>query len=283
MAYFSDHAARNGHTIFLTSVTEFCRKIAHFLELFTLPQIAFPTARALDTGSNSAYLLSELTTNPNVRLMAASELYRIPNLLSLARIALIPFLGYFVARTDKTSMIISVGLMAVAGITDGLDGYLARRLGQVSRLGIALDPVADKIFAAALIVLLIIHRGMPIWLGAIIVGRDLIILAAGSILLQGRKITLPSNLTGKYAFFSIIMLLLSYTTRFEFGVVMLTWITLALIATSLVNYGRLFFLVRANQPPPKFRDRPVYRWLRITATTLLSILWLVKWFLDVVL
>ena len=215
--------------------------------------------------------------------MAVTELFRIPNLFSLARIALIPFLGYFLARTDKTSMIISVGLMAVAGITDGLDGYLARRLGQVSRLGIALDPIADKIFAAALIVLLIIFRGMPVWLGAVIVGRDLVILAAGSILLRGRDISLPSNLTGKYAFFAIIMLLLSYTTRFQFGVALLTWITLTLIFASLVNYGRLFFRLEANQPPPVFEDRPLYRWLRITVTTLLSVLWVVKWFLDVVL
>jgi len=211
-----------------------------------------------------------------------TELLRIPNLLSLARIALIPFLAYFLAQNNELSTIASVALMAIAGITDGLDGYLARRMNLVSRLGIALDPIADKLFAAALVILLAMYRGLPIWLGIVIVGRDLIILAAGSILLKGKEITLPSNLTGKYAFFAIIMLLLSYTTYFSFGVTLLTWITLALILASLINYGRFFLRLRANQPPPAFNDTPLLRTLRIVTTTILSALWLIKWFLDVV-
>lgn len=215
--------------------------------------------------------------------MAVPEIFRIPNLLSLARIALVPFLAYFLARSDEFSVMASVGLMAIAGITDGLDGYLARRMGQVSRLGIALDPIADKIFAAALIVLLAIYRHMPVWLGAIIVGRDVLILIAGLVLLRGKNIALPSNLTGKYTFFAIIMLLLSYTTRFHFGIIYLTWITLILIAASLVNYGKTFLRIRANMPPPVFEDRPIYRWARVTVTTVLCALWLIKWFIDIVL
>ena len=92
---------------------------------------------------------------------------QIPNLVSLSRIAMVPFLGYYLARGDDRSTLICAILMIVAGITDGLDGYLARRLGQISKLGIALDPVADKIFAGALVLLLIFYRDFPIWLAAV--------------------------------------------------------------------------------------------------------------------
>ena len=214
--------------------------------------------------------------------MSAADFVRLPNLLSLTRIALIVPLGYFISRNDPASHAIAVALVALAGITDGLDGYLARRLNQVSSLGIALDPVADKIFAAALIILLMIFRSFPLWLAAVIIGRDLLILLAGSILLAGRDITLPSNLTGKYAFFSIVMLLLSYIMHFDFGIHLLTPISVVLIAASLFNYGRLFIKVRAGQPAPQFNDKPAYRLARIFVTAGLSILYVVKLYLDVV-
>ena len=278
---FGSHDCKR-RTVFLTSVTLICRKFAHFLEFSDLRLTHGRCPTSLAARPVSDYLLIDRHMLISMRKMTMTELLRIPNLLSLARIALIAPLAYFLSQSNEFSTVASVTLMAFAGITDGLDGYLARRMGLVSRLGIALDPIADKLFAAALVVLLILFRGLPVWLGIVIVGRDLIILVAGSILLKGRKITLPSNLTGKYAFFAIIMLLLSYTTYFHFGVVFLTWITLILILASLINYGRLFVRIRAGEPPPVFNDTPLLRTLRVIATTALSALWLITWFIDVV-
>jgi CDP-diacylglycerol--glycerol-3-phosphate 3-phosphatidyltransferase len=214
--------------------------------------------------------------------MLTSELLRLPNLLSLSRIILAPVIGYFIIQDNHVSNLLAIGLLILAGITDGLDGYLARKRGEVSNLGIALDPIADKVLAAILVIFLILYREFPIWLAAVIVGRDLVIVAAGSILMRGRKIALPSNLTGKYAFTAIIVLLTSYLIRFEFGIVTATWLTLGLIVGSMISYSRVFMKVRNGEPPPVFNDKPIYRIIRIVLTTAYSIAVLLRLYLDVI-
>ena len=202
--------------------------------------------------------------------MNLSELTSLPNLVSLSRIAMVPLVGWFLSRDDPTSVIVCALLIILAGISDGLDGYLARRLGKVSRLGIALDPIADKIFAGALVILLVIYRDLPIWLAVAIVGRDLLIVMIGGLMMRGRDINLPSNLTGKYAFASIAMLIGCYVIRFDYGIILYTWTTLILLIASTIGYTRVMVIVRRGGPPPVFADRPLYRTLRTIATLVVA-------------
>lgn len=201
---------------------------------------------------------------------------QIPNLVSLSRVALTPFVGYYLAQGDNRSTLICAVLLVVAGITDGLDGYLARKMGQVSRLGIALDPIADKVFAGVLVILLILYREFPIWLAGAIIGRDLLILGAGMILLRGRKINLPSNITGKYTFGVMAFLLGSYVIRFDFGIWLTGTATVLLLVLSTIVYARLFVYVKAGKDAPVFNDRPVYKILRIGGTLALLVVYLYK-------
>ena len=198
------------------------------------------------------------------------ELFLASNLLSLSRILLTPFVAYGLSREDTTGTILTVVLFLIAAVTDFLDGFVARRLNQVTRLGVSLDPIADKIFAATVIILLIVYRDFPIWLAGVIVGRDLLILLAGMILLRGRDVTLPSNITGKYAFGSIALLLGAYVIRFSFGIELFTWVTLILIALSTVNYARVFVKVRAGEPVPQFDDRPMWKILRVAVSVVIA-------------
>lgn len=199
--------------------------------------------------------------------MDLSPITSLPNLISLSRVVMILPLGYFLSRHDTTSMLISAGLVILAGVSDGLDGYMARRLGKVSRLGVMLDPLADKLFAAGLIVLLVFYRDFPIWLAATIVGRDLLIIGLGGLLMRGREIDLPSNLIGKYAFASIAMLIGCYVIRFDFGIVLFTWLTLFLLVTSSVVYTKVMLAIRRGEPVGRYVDRPMYRYLRIAGCT----------------
>lgn len=199
--------------------------------------------------------------------ISASEMLQPANLLSLSRVLLTPFIGYYLWRGDSQATIICVALLAVAGITDGLDGYVARRLNQVSRLGTILDPLADKLLAAALVVMLILFRGLPFWLAVVIVGRDLLILAAGLVLLKDNDIVVPSNLTGKYTFAAIAVLLGSYVIRFDFGITLMTYVTITLIAASTIIYARCFVLLKRGVSPTPFVDTPLY-WI---ARTLVAI------------
>lgn len=198
--------------------------------------------------------------------ISVSEILRLPNLLSLSRILLAPFIGYFLWKGDDLSTLICIVLLIVAGITDVFDGYLARRLNQVSRLGMVLDPLADKILAAVLIVMLILFRGLPLWLAVVIVGRDLLIVAGGMVLLKGNDIVVPSNLTGKYTFAATAFLLGSYIIRFDFGITLMTYVTVTLIAVSTSIYARCFVLLKKGVSPAPFAERLVYKTIRVVIT-----------------
>ncbi|MDX1514593.1 MAG: CDP-diacylglycerol--glycerol-3-phosphate 3-phosphatidyltransferase [Gammaproteobacteria bacterium] len=99
----------------------------------------------------------------------------IPNMLTLLRILLIPvFVGVFYVPAPWANTACAA-LLALAGITDWLDGYLARRMRQTSRFGAFLDPVADKLMVAAVLVLLVQAdpRAVVAVPATIIIGREI--------------------------------------------------------------------------------------------------------------
>ena len=99
----------------------------------------------------------------------------LPNYLTLARILSVPFLIWLI---DASLFHAAFWVFLLAGISDGLDGYLARRLNLVSRLGAYLDPIADKALLVAVYVTLGVVGLMPGWLVITIVARDIMIVAA---------------------------------------------------------------------------------------------------------
>jgi CDP-diacylglycerol--glycerol-3-phosphate 3-phosphatidyltransferase len=105
--------------------------------------------------------------------------YTIPNLLTGLRIALIPVIVALFYMPYHWSDMASGVLFALVGITDAFDGYLARKLGQVSPLGVFLDPVADKLIVATALVLIVSRN--PAWYvtltAAVIIGREIAISA----------------------------------------------------------------------------------------------------------
>jgi cardiolipin synthase len=99
-----------------------------------------------------------------------------PNVLSAARLAGVPVFLWLVLgpRTPETD-IIAVGILALAGISDWLDGKLARMLNQVSRLGQMLDPSADRLYIAAAVIALAVRAIIPWWLFGALVARELFV------------------------------------------------------------------------------------------------------------
>ena len=112
-----------------------------------------------------------------------------------------------------------------------------------------------------------------IWLALTIVGRDILILLGGLLLLRGKKVIVPSNLTGKYAFASISVLLASYVLRFGFGITLFTWVTLILLSMSLVVYIRIFLKIRAGLPVSPFEDKAVYKSLRLSFNLMIGMVY----------
>ncbi len=105
--------------------------------------------------------------------------YTIPNLLTAIRIALIPAIVVLFYLPYHWSDMACGIMFGFVGITDAFDGYLARKLGQVSRLGAFLDPVADKLIVATALVLIVSKN--PVWYvtltAAVIIGREIAISA----------------------------------------------------------------------------------------------------------
>jgi cardiolipin synthase (CMP-forming) len=210
--------------------------------------------------------------------MPKGSIFQIPNLVSLSRIFLTPFVAYFLWKGDMQSTHICALLLIIAGVTDALDGYLARKLNQISDLGKTLDPLADKIMAGILVILLIMFRDFPIWLAAVIIGRDLLIMIAGLILLQGRKVVVPSNLTGKYAFTAIVFLIVSYVYSFPFGIWFTTYVTIFYITLSIFFYARVFVFIKKGLNPPVFKDKKIYKILRWTWANLFLVIYFYKFY-----
>jgi CDP-diacylglycerol--glycerol-3-phosphate 3-phosphatidyltransferase len=202
------------------------------------------------------------------------------NLLSLARIILAVPLGYCLSIPTREAKIASVVLLILAGLTDALDGYVARRTGRITSLGTALDPIADKVFAALFMVFLILYRDFPLWLAAVLIGRDLLLLFGGIALLSRGRVTIPARLYGKYLFFATVFLLGSYVIEYRFGATLSTVFVLALCAVSLTDYIFVFSRVVRGEPLPPYDDKPRSRALRLGFTALIVIVYIAGWFVE---
>ena len=124
-----------------------------------------------------------------------------PNALSAARLLGVPvFLWLVIGPRTATTDLIAAGILGLAGITDWLDGKLARMLNQQSRLGQLLDPAADRLYIAATIIALAVRGIIPWWLFAAIAGRELIV-GVALLVLQRRTIygALQVSFVGKAA------------------------------------------------------------------------------------
>jgi cardiolipin synthase len=124
----------------------------------------------------------------------------VPNILSFFRLALVPvFLVLVIMGYD----LLALAVLVFSSFTDFLDGVLARRLNQVTRLGQLLDPAADRFFIFATLIGLAVRGIVPWWLFAIIVGRDALLLVGGVVLANRGYGPLPVHHLGKIATFCL--------------------------------------------------------------------------------
>jgi cardiolipin synthase len=130
----------------------------------------------------------------------SSRILTVPNVLSFVRLALVPVFLYFIIVGEDLFALVT---LVASSITDYLDGYLARKFNQVSRLGQLLDPAADRLFIFATLIGLAIRGIIPWWLVAIIVGRDVVLLVLGIVLANFGYGPLPVHHLGKVATFCL--------------------------------------------------------------------------------
>jgi len=135
--------------------------------------------------------------------------------------------------------------------SDLLDGYLARKLKQVSEFGKIIDPLADKISVIVIAIILVYLGRLPLWFVTIVVARDVLILLFGIYLNRKYNLTLMSNFPGKIAVFSIglILLLTIINSLYLTGVIkILYFISFALISySSYLYYNRFLQSIKLQE------------------------------------
>jgi cardiolipin synthase len=112
---------------------------------------------------------------PKRKLAGRDAELSIPNLITLARILIVPIVVWAIASGEWELAFI---LFLLAGVSDAVDGFLAKRFGMTSELGAYLDPLADKTLIVAIYVSLGITGAIPRWIVILVVSRDLMIVAA---------------------------------------------------------------------------------------------------------
>lgn len=133
--------------------------------------------------------------------------FNLPTLLTLIRIILIPF---FVIITPQNPLL-GAGIFLFASFTDFFDGYLARRSGQITKLGMILDPIADKFLVISALIVLVDMVKISAWIAILIVAREFLITGLRVFALS-KRIVIPAEVGGKVKtvtqMTSIVLLLL---------------------------------------------------------------------------
>jgi cardiolipin synthase len=129
------------------------------------------------------------------------DVVTIPNGLSLLRLVLVPVFCWLILTGHD---VWALSVLAVSGVSDYLDGMLARRWGQVSRIGQLLDPMADRLYIVATLVGLALRDVIPWWLVALLVTRDVLLSLTVPVLARHGYGPLPVHFLGKAATFSLL-------------------------------------------------------------------------------
>lgn len=161
----------------------------------------------------------------------------LPNALTLTRpLFLFPIL-YLLERPDRQSDGWALLLLVIAGLTDLLDGFLARSRGAISASGKIVDPLADKLLIGGLVVYLAIERGFPVWLLGLLLARDVALMAGAVAFLRRRRLVFAADWTGKATTFFMGLLIVAYVVRWRVAYPAVTVLATAALLASYVSYG----------------------------------------------
>ena len=158
----------------------------------------------------------------------------VPNILTIFRLLLIPVFVIVFFSSLTHNFIFAILIFLIAGATDFLDGYIARKYKLVTDWGTILDPFADKLMLFAVLSCLVISSYIPLWVLLVVLAKDLFMIIMGTILYTKGTI-IPSNIFGKVStiFFYLSILIFSFDESIG---LYLIYISVASAILALSNY-----------------------------------------------
>jgi len=183
----------------------------------------------------------------------------LPNALTMLRIFLVPVLVVLLLTRTQHGLLLGTAVFGLGVLTDYLDGYFARKRNQITRLGILLDPIADKLLTAAAFISLVEMDAVPAWMVVIIVGRELVVTGLRNVA-AGRGILIPASGLGKGKMVSqvvaIFLLLLGRRfPAFQLPGLVALWVVVVLALVSGIDYFRIFWK-ETSRPVPAPASAP---------------------------
>ncbi len=145
---------------------------------------------------NQSELVVKEKSEQNDVIMGEAYL-NLPNSLTLLRILLIPVFVWFFSESSPDRALAAGLVFACAAFTDFLDGYLARKSGQITNLGKLLDPVADKLLVASGLILLVQFQRVAVWLAIVMIAREMIVTGA-RVVAAKEGFVVPADSLGKF-------------------------------------------------------------------------------------
>ena len=129
-------------------------------------------------------------------LVMGETYLNLPNSITLLRILLIPVFVWLFSESSQDRALIAGLVFAGAAFTDFLDGYLARKSGQITNLGKLLDPVADKLLVASGLILLVQFQRVAVWVAIVMIAREMVVTGARAVAAK-EGLVVPADSLGK--------------------------------------------------------------------------------------
>lgn len=176
-----------------------------------------------------------------IKNLAAQEVtMNIPNLITSLRFLLVPVFLYYFFSPIYYGLEISAAIFLLSGLTDTLDGYIARKYNQVTKLGMVLDPLADKLMLITVLVSVTLSNNIPIWIISIVTFKEILMIIGALSLLKENNIVVPANIFGKLstllAYIAIIAVLFELPLNRQ---ILYAYVTATILALGIYLKGFL--------------------------------------------
>jgi cardiolipin synthase (CMP-forming) len=196
---------------------------------------------------------------PKTRREGEDRILTVPNGLTAIRLACLPVFVVLIAQPNGSGRLAAAALLAALGITDGLDGYIARHFHQVSSLGKVADPLVDRALVLTAVIATVAVGAIPVWLVVVVLSREALVLAGSAALLLAGAKRIDVSWAGKAGTFGMMVALplfivgdapFRWHTEAEWG----AWVAAAW-GLALGWYAVIGYIPRARTAVAQSRER----------------------------
>jgi cardiolipin synthase (CMP-forming) len=167
----------------------------------------------------------------------------IPNALTIVRFLLIPGFVYYFFSPMEYGVRIAIVIFVVAGLTDVLDGFIARKYNLITRLGIVLDPLADKLMLITVLISITLKNQIPFWIIVVVAIKETLLILGAIMLFNDHDIVVPANRFGKISTMAFYIAILAVAFDLPYSQVLIDGFVLLTIV-ALVVYVNNYMSIR---------------------------------------